>query len=88
MDSREKVLGLRQRLLELRPEDESSAGMLQILGAISPLLVKALPDDPAELDRYLRTISWGAAQCRSDDAPRLGLFEWDGEAWQPVVMET
>lgn len=87
MDSREKVLRLRQRLLELKPEDEATAQQLQMLAAISPLLVKALPDDPAELDRYLRTISWGAAQCRSDDAPPLGLFEWDGQQWQQVEME-
>ncbi|MDX6609019.1 MAG: hypothetical protein QOF85_944 [Solirubrobacterales bacterium] len=87
MTSREKVLALRQRLVSLKPEDESSAQMLQVLMAISPLLVKALPDDPAELDRYLRMIAWGAAQCRSDDAPRLGLFEWDGEQWQAVELE-
>lgn len=87
MDSRAKVLKLRDRLRSLKPEDEESAQQLQTLLAISPLLVKALPANPAELDRYLRTIAWGAAQCRSDDAPALGLFEWDGEQWQKVEME-
>ncbi|HWW67194.1 MAG TPA: hypothetical protein VNY83_04365 [Solirubrobacterales bacterium] len=86
MDSREKVLRLREWLLSLKPEDESSAQMLQILVAMSPLLVKAIPDDAAELDRYLRAAAWGAAQCRSDDAPKLGLFEVvDGE-WQMVDL--
>lgn len=87
MTSREKVLGMRQRLLALKPEDESSAQQLQMLAAFSPLLVKALPADPAELDSYLRTIAWGAAQCRSDDAPPVGVFEWDGEQWQRVDLE-
>lgn len=87
MTSREKVLALRQRLLSLRPEDESSAQMLQVLAVLSPLLVRALPEDPAELDGYLRTIAWGSAQCRSDEAPPLGLFEFlDGE-WRPVEVE-
>jgi hypothetical protein len=86
VDSRGKVLRLRGWLLSLRPEDESSAQMLQIMVAMSPLLIKAIPDDPAELDGYLRTISWASAQCRSDDAPRLGLFEEvDGE-WQAVDL--
>jgi hypothetical protein len=86
MNSREKVLAMRQRLLSLKPEDESSAQQLQILAAISPLLVKAIPDDSIELDGYLRTIAWGAAQCRSDDAPQVAVFEWDGECWQRVEL--
>lgn len=84
MDSREKVLGLRQRLRELRPPDEEAAQMMQFLTVLWPLFVKAIPEDPAELDRYLRMGAWGMAQCRSDDAAPLGLFEWDGEQWQPV----
>lgn len=87
MNSREKVLQLRQRLLELKPEDEASAQQLQILAALAPMLVRAIPDDPAELDGYLRTIAWGAAQCRSDEAPPLALFEWDGAAWQRVELD-
>ncbi len=87
MSSREKVLALRRRLLELKPEDESSAQMLQVLAALSPLLLKALPSDPAELDRYLRMIAWGSAQCRSDDAAPLGLFEWSGAEWRQVEEE-
>lgn len=87
MNSREKVLAMRQRLLSLKPEDESSAQQLQILAAISPLLVKAIPDDSIELDGYLRTIAWGAAQCRSDDAPTLGVFELVDGAWVQVHME-
>lgn len=87
MTSREKVLAMRRRLRTLQPEDESSAQQLQILAAISPLLVKALPADPVELDGYLRTIAWGAVQCRSDDAPAVGVFEWDGEEWRRVELE-
>lgn len=87
MTSREKVLQLRQRLLQLKPEDEASAQQLQILAALAPMLVRAIPDDPVELDGYLRTIAWGAAQCRSDEAPPLGLFEWDGAAWQRVELD-
>jgi hypothetical protein len=87
VNSIEKVGRLRQRLYQLQPEDESSAQALQLLVAFSPALVKLLPSDPAELDRYLRTVAWAALQCRSDDAQRLGLFEWDGEAWQPVETE-
>jgi hypothetical protein len=89
MDSREKVLALRRRLVSLKPEDEGSAQMLQILVAISPLLAKALPSDPAELDGYLRMLAWGAAQCRSDDAPLLGLFEWELPAgvWRALDLE-
>jgi hypothetical protein len=86
VDSREKVLGLRKRLIALKPEDESSAQMLQILAAISPLLARALPDDTAELDRYLQMIAWGAAQCRSDDAPKLALFEWIDGGWAAVDL--
>lgn len=87
MTSREKVLALRRWLLSLQPGDEETAQQAQILAAISPLLVKALPEDPAEVDRLLRLISWGAAQCRSDDAPALGLFELvDGE-WKRVEVE-
>jgi hypothetical protein len=84
VDSREKVLAMRKRLLSLKPQDEQSASQLQVLQLISPLLIKAIPDDPAELDRYLRTIAWGAAQCRSDDAPRLGLFELVEGKWSEV----
>ena len=87
MDSREKVLGLRKWLLGLKPEDEASVQQLQVLIAISPLILKVVPDDAAELDRYLKMVAWAAAQCRSDDAPALGLFELvDGE-WQRVQME-
>jgi hypothetical protein len=86
LTSREKVMQLRQRLQALRPEDEASAQQLQILAALAPMLVRAIPDDPVELDGYLRTIAWGAAQCRSDDAPALGLFEWDGASWQRVEI--
>jgi hypothetical protein len=87
VNSREKVLQLRQRLLQLKPEDEGSAQQLQVLAALTPMLARAIPEDPAELDGYLRTIAWGAAQCRSDDAPPLGLFEWDGSSWQRVEIE-
>jgi hypothetical protein len=87
MTSREKVLRLRQWLLGLKAEDEESARNLQVLSAIAPLLVKALPNDPAELDRYLRTIAWGAIECRSDEAAPMMLFEWDGEEWRQVDVE-
>jgi hypothetical protein len=87
VDAREKVLNLRRWLLSQQPADEEVAQQAQVLSAISPLLVRALPDDPAEVDRLLRLISWGAAQCRSDDAPALGLFELvDGE-WRRVELE-
>lgn len=87
MDSREKVQQMRQRLLALEPEDEASAQQLQILASLTPLLLRMMPTDSAELDGYLRTIAWGAARCRSDDAPALGIFEWDGGSWQPIDME-
>jgi hypothetical protein len=84
--SREKVLRLKSWLFSLKPEDESSAQMLQLLVAGSPLLVKAIPEDPAELDRYLRMIAWASVQCRSDDAPKLGLFELEDGEWRAVDL--
>lgn len=87
MDSREKVLSLRDRARALRPEDEASAQALQILIGLLPLLTRLLPSDPAELDRYLRTIAWMAVQCRSDDAPVVRLYEWHGERWEPIEVE-
>lgn len=88
MNSIEKVGRLRQRLYQLQPEDESSAQALQLLVAFSPALMKLLPSDPAELDRYLRTVAWAALQCRSDDAPdALQVFEWVGDVWQPLEEE-
>ena len=86
MDSREKVLHLRDRARALRPEDEASAQALQMLIGILPLLTRLLPSDPAELDRYLRTIAWMSVQCRSDDAPVLRLYEWHGEQWEPIEV--
>lgn len=86
MNSREKVLGLRKRLLELKPEDEGSAQQLQMLAAISPMLLRALPEDPAEIDRFLRIIAWGAAQCRSDDSAELGVFELEDGGWRRVDL--
>ena len=86
MDSREKVLRLKGWLLSLSPEDESSAQQLQILAALAPLLVKAIPDDPSELDGYLRMIAWGAARCRSDGAPALGVFEAVEGGWRAVDL--
>jgi hypothetical protein len=74
--------------MELKPEDEDSARQLQVLAAITPMLARALPEESGELDRYLRTIAWGAASCRSDDAPPVGVFEWDGERWQRVELES
>lgn len=80
MTSREKVLKLRERLQAMRPADEEQAQMLQLLALVSPLLMKALPDDPALLDRYLQGLAVWATECRSDEAPIQRLFEWDGEA--------
>jgi hypothetical protein len=87
VDSREKVQHLREWLRELRPEDEATAQQLQILVALAPALMKALPEDPAELDRYLRTAAWAAVRCRSDEAPAIGLFELEAGEWRPVEVE-
>ena len=87
MNSREKVLRLRRWLVSRKPEDEGSAQLLQLLASISPALARMLPEDPAEIDRYLRTVAFGAVICRSDDAPLLRLHEWDGEKWVPVEFE-
>lgn len=92
MTSREKVLRLKDWLLSLKPEDEETAQQLQLAASFAPLIVKAIPEDPAEVDRYLRMVAWAAAQCRSDDAPALGVFELvdDDSAeprWQVVEME-
>jgi len=86
LTSREKVLRLRERVLALKPEDEESAQMLQIGAGLMPLVVKALPDDPEQLDRYLEVIAAGAAACRSDDAPVLALHRWNESlgAWEEV----
>jgi hypothetical protein len=87
LTSREKVLRLKDWLYGLKPEDESSAQMLQLLVAGSPLLMKAIPDDPLELDRYLRMIAWASVRCRSDDAAELGVFELVDGKWEPVEIE-
>jgi hypothetical protein len=86
MDSREKVARARHWLFKQKPEDEGSAQNLQALAAIMPLVVRAIPDDAAELDHYLRTIATACAACRSDDARPLGVFELiDGE-WHRVEL--
>lgn len=94
MNSLEKVRKLRGRLGELKPEDEASAQGLQLLTVFAPVILKLLPNDPVELDRYLKTIAWAAVNCRSDDAPVLGLFEWEADpqaeaeaGWAPVDVE-
>lgn len=92
MDSRERVLAMRQKLLELKPADEETARAMQPIVALLPLLSKLLPDDPEEIDRYLELIAWGCTTCRSDEAPELQLFvleENPGEApgWRPVNFD-
>ncbi|MFI4950660.1 MAG: hypothetical protein ACHP7A_06445 [Caulobacterales bacterium] len=87
MNAREKVLRLKSWLLSMKPEDEETAQQLQILASLSPLLMKAIPDDPAEVDRYLQMIAWATVRCRSDDAPRIELFELVEGEWSPVEME-
>lgn len=94
MNSREKVLGLKEWLLSLEPEDEETAQQLQIAASLAPVAVKAIPNDPVEVDRYLRIVAWAAAKCRSDDAPALGVFELvegdhpdDPARWEPVEMD-
>lgn len=86
MDSREKVFALRNWLRGVEPDDEASAQQLQMLIALLPLVTKAVPEDPEELDRYLRMVSWGSAQCRSDDAPALGVFELLEGEWVKVDL--
>ena len=61
--------------------------MLQLLVGLSPLLTKAIPSDPAELDRYLRMIALGAIHCRSDGAPVVRLYEWQGDEWVSAELE-
>lgn len=86
MTSVEKVARLKDWLLSLRPEDEEAAQRLQIAASVAPLFVKAIPNDPLELDGYLRMVAWAAKECRSDDAAELGVFELvDGE-WVPVEV--
>jgi hypothetical protein len=92
VDSRERVLAMRQRLLQAKPADEETARALQPLVALLPLMAKLLPDDPAELDQYLKLIAWGAASCRSDAAAPLQVFEWDSTdpsapGWRAVEFE-
>lgn len=88
MDAREKVLGLKSWLLSLKPPDEETAQQLQLLASLAPLFMRALPDDAAEVDHYLRMVAWAAARCRSDEAARIGVFELNGEGnWQPVELE-
>ena len=89
MDSREKVLNLRRRLLELEPPDEETAQALQTMASLSPLFLRMLPPDPEEIDRYLQLIAYGCISCRSDEAPELGLFELEGgetPAWRKVEL--
>lgn len=86
MDSREKVLRLRDRVKAIAPEDEETAQLLQWFGVAAPLLVKALPDDPEQLDRYLEILAAGAAMCRSDGATVIVVHRWNEEleAWEEV----
>ena len=87
MDSREKVLHLRDRARALRPEDEASAQALQMLIGILPLLTRLLPSGPAELRPLPAHDRLDVVQCRSDDAQVLRLYEWHGEQWEPIEME-
>jgi len=88
MDSREKVLRLREVLQQHRPEDEESARALQTLSSIVvPLVARFLPSDPAELDRYLATVAKGAISCRSDGAAVLQVHLWDADAQEWRLLE-
>jgi len=75
MTSREKLIELKGWLQSLKPEGEEQALQLQWIAGLLPLAWKMLPADPAEIDRYLRIGAWGMTRCRSDEAPRLALFE-------------
>lgn len=86
MNSVEKVERLKSYLLSLTPEDEETAQRLQLAATFAPLIVKAIPNDPVELDGYLRMVAWAAKECLSDDAGELGVFELvDGE-WKPLEL--
>lgn len=77
---------MRERLMALEPEDEASAQGLQAIAGLSPLLVRMLPTDSEEIDRYLRFIAAGAAFCRSDGAPALAVFEAHEGEWRKVEL--
>lgn len=85
MTSREKILHLKDWLLSRRPEDEETAQQLQTAASFAPLFVRALPEDPEEVDGYLRLVAWAAAECRSDDATPLGVFELVDGKWKQVL---
>lgn len=79
MNSLQKIAEMRKRMAGLRPADEEDAQMLQILVGFSPLLLKAMPDEPEQLDHYLATAADGAIACRSDDAELLAIHRWNEE---------
>lgn len=87
MTSREKILAYRQRLIELKPEDEKSARDLQLLIGLSPMLLRLLPEEAGEIDRYLKFIAVGAAACRSDEAAKVGVFEYTDDGWKAVKID-
>ena len=58
--------------------------MLQVLVAFSPLLMKALPADPAQLDHFLEQGGLAALTCRSDDAAPISIQRYEHGEWVPV----
>lgn len=79
MNSCEKVMGLRERLLSQEPQDDDSQQMLQTLAAFVPLLPHVLSQDPDQLDALLERFARYALICRSDDAVPMAVQACEGE---------
>lgn len=87
MTSQEKVEQLVQRLRSLTPPDGAAAYLQALLVGLLPAAMPLLPEDPAELDGFLKIIGLAALDCRSDDAPPLAVYEFEDEQWHMVGEE-
>lgn len=79
MTSREKVLALRDRFLEVGIEDQQLATLAAL---VLPAVESLLPDDPDDLDAMLATLAKWSTEVRSDDAAPLALC-----VWEPTLRE-
>lgn len=64
----EKLDGLAELVGEIEPDDEETARLLQVAGALAPRLRSILPSDPERLDQMLLVLGSYALALRSDSA--------------------
>jgi hypothetical protein len=77
--STEKIRQLTQGLGSIEAEDEETARLIGLAGAVIPTLemIGGIPEDPEQLDGMLETLAGWALKARSDDAELLIVVPCD-----------